>query len=279
MASLDTRTLLFVVFIGMALLFIVFASELNVSPVIKLVLLLLGLFFDVIAFSVRFYAYIMIPIMKNKKGQVVLNVDDPFIFAPSNNAILVRDGDSIFASAFIKIPIYKSATEMLDQDKENFAKLFGNLVTISKNPVRLTSQLYMINKDNYVSRIRDKLNSSEEIYRKLEENKDAKRSELERAKGELTMWHNMYDNIIRTQSYSLISYAIVSAEGGTNEEAANMALQYADEAVAGIGAILGVKPSIASGEEILLMMEPDYTIPLSVITEQIKQKTLSEGSV
>ncbi len=279
MASLDTRTLLFVVFLGMALLFMFFASELSISPVIKLILLLLGLFFDVIAFSVRFYSYIMVPIMKNKKGIVELSTDEPFIFAPSNNAILVRDGNSVFASAFIKIPIYKSATEMLDQEKENFAKLFGNLVTLSKNPIRLTSQLYMINKDDYVNRIRDRLNASEELYRKLEENKDSKRTELERVRGELTMWHNMYDNIIRTQSYSLISYAIVSAEGGTNEEAANLVLQYADEVVAGVGAIFGVKPSIASGGEILLMMEPDYTIPLSVITEQIKQKTLSEGAV
>ncbi len=279
LASVDTRTLLFVVFLGIALVFMVFADELPVGAVGKFVFLLIGLFFDVLAFSVRFYSYIMVPIMKNKKGIVELNTDNAFIFAPSNNAILTRDNDHIYASVYIKIPIYKSATEMTDEEKENFAKLFGNLVTISKNPIRLTSQLYMINKDAYVEKIKKKLNESEDAYRKLEDNKNASKQEIERTKGELTMWHNMFDNIVRTQSYSLISYAVVTAEGGTTEEAVNIALQAADETVAGIGALLGVKPTVVSGEEILLMTEPDYTIPLSIITEQIKQKTLSEGTV
>ncbi len=257
----------------------VFVDVLPISPVWKILLLVVGLFFDVLAFSVRFYSYIMLPILRNKKGVVELNLDDPFIFAPSNNAIIIRDADAIFASVYIKIPIYKSATEMLDQEKEAFAKVFGNLVTVSKNPVRFTSQFYIINKDGYVDKIKDKLNESEEKFRSIELNKDAKHEEVDRAKGELTMWHNMYDNIIKTQSYSLVSYVVVTAEGGTNEEAVNLALQYADEAVAGIGAILGVTPNIVSGEEMLLFMEPDYSIPLSTITEQIKQKTLSEGGV
>lgn len=279
LASVDTRTLLFVVFLSIALVFMVFADELSIGAVGKFAFLLIGLLFDVLAFSVRFYSYIMIPIIKNKKGIVELNTDNAFAFAPSNNAILTRDNDRIYASIYIKIPIYKSATEMTDEEKGNFANLFGNLVTISKNPIRLTSQLYMINKDAYVEKIRKKLNESEDVYRKLEDSKNVAKEEMARAKGELTMWHNMFDNIVRTQSYSLMSYAVVTAEGGTAEEAVNIALQSADEAVAGIGALLGVKPLVVSGDEILLMTEPDYTIPLSIITEQIKQKTLSEETV
>ena len=255
----------------------VFVDVLPISPIWKILFLIIGLLLDVLAFSVRFYSYIMMPIIRNKKGVVELSTDDSFVFAPSNNAIIVRDGGSIFASVFIKIPIYKSGTEMLDQDKETFSRAFGNLVTISKTPIRFTSQFYIINKDSYVTKIRDKLNESEEAYRNIETVKDARQEDIARAKGELTMWHNMHDNIIKTQSYSMISYVVVSAEGGTSEEAVNMALQYSDEAIAGIGAILGVTPSVVSGEEILLFMEPDYTIPISTITEQIKQKTLSEG--
>ena len=268
---------MFVGLIGTSLIITILTGTLPIPSILKVVLLAIALMLDILAASTRYYAYLFIPFTKIKNGTVTLSEEEPFILSPSGNAIIFREGSDVFATAFIKIPIYKSATEMNDEEKVDFARLFSRIVSLSKTPFRITAQMYLINKDDYITKIRDKLNEVEDKYQKGIVEKVASQGMMERMKGEITMWHNLLESISRIQSHALLNYASVTASGSTEEEATALATQQADELSAGIGAILGASAALMTNEEILLVTQPDFTIPFSTVSEEIRQRTVSEG--
>jgi hypothetical protein len=245
------------------------------GPVLSTILIIIALPLDVLAFSVRFYSYLFIPFVKQKKGVVTLDSHEPYILSPSGNALVTRIEETVYASVFIKIPIYKSASEMTDEEKISFSKLFGRIATLSATPIKITSQMYTINKDEYINKIKEKLDKAEVRYNQVKEDKNATKEAIERVNGEVTMWHNMFDSIVKTESHALITFAMVTAEGGSNEEAINIATQNAEEIMAGIGATLGITPVIAEQSDILLFVDPDKSIPFSTVIEQITEENKS----
>ncbi len=244
--------------------------------IVKFIFAIIALVFDVLAFSMRFYSYIFMPIVRMKNRTVVLNSDVPFVMSPSGNAVIVRKGSDIYASAFVKIPIYRSATEMNDDEKLDFAKMFSRIVSMNRNITKISSQLYIINKDDYISNIRTRLNEAEDRYQKVVNDKN-EQTQTERVKGEVTMWHNLYDSISRAQSRALIAYAMVTAIGSTDEEASNLAIQRAEETAVGIGTTLGINATVATGQEILVFLEPEYAIPFSTVSAELREKAVEEG--
>ena len=226
---------------------------------------------DVLAFSTRFYSYMLMPLLRMKKRTVVLSNDDPFYITSAGNAIVVRDGDIIHATSFVKIPIYRSATEMTDEEKLAFSRLFARVVTLSKTSFRLVSQLHVIDKDEYIKKITEKLNDAEDRYNTLINNKNTPRNVSERVSGEVTMWHNLFDSVSKSHSQAQITYAAISAVGGNEEEAVAIAAQQAEEMAAGINTVLGITATVARGQEMLVFIEPDYMIPPTTVSEMMRK--------
>lgn len=250
---------------------------LGLPEVVNFVLAILVLALDVLAFSTKLYMSFFMPFTKMKNHTAVLYEDDAFTMVPSGNAIISRRYGATYASAFVKIPSYRSATEMNQEEKVDFSRLFSRALTITNEPVKYATQLYVINKDEYISNIRNKLDEAEERYQNASVDKDITKRESERISGEVTMWHNLYDSVNKVRSQALEAFAMVSSEGGTEEEAVSLALQRADDVAAGVSSVFGVTATIVEGEELLRLIEPDHMIPLVTVSEQIREKSAAEG--
>ena len=273
-----SQRMLFITAMLVPVVFLILIFLIPIPPLGKFICALLALFTDLIAFSTKYYTYIFMPFIHMKNRTIILSSDEAFVMAPSGNAIIVRNEDGIFASAFVRIPSYRSATEMSPEEKVSFSRLFSRAVTLTKTPVKFASQLYVINKDEYIGNIRGKLNEAEERYQNLAVNQEVQKSDSERVKGEVTMWHNLYDNVSKTKSQALEAYAMVTAQGGNDEEASNLALQQADEIATGLSAVFGIGASVVEGEELLKFVEPDHMIPSVTISEQIMESSLGTGT-
>ncbi|MDE1860426.1 MAG: hypothetical protein KGH72_01785 [Candidatus Micrarchaeota archaeon] len=250
-----------------------------VGPFGSFVFALVAVIFAILAFSVKYYDYLVLSFVHMKKGTAVVSSDDPFYMAPNGNAVVVRGETLVYASAFVRIPIYESASEMQPEDKFEFASLFAKVATISKTPMKLSVQLYIINKDDYIRKITDKLNQVQEVYNQLSNQPGTPADKTERINGEVTMWHNLYDSVNKTRSQTLAAYAMVSAVGGTEEEAINIAVIRAEEIAAGISSVLGITASVAREEEILVMLEPDHMIPSRTVDEMMQYKSSEQTTV
>lgn len=273
-----SQRFLFVILLLISCIFLIITYIFALSPIVNTVLAVFVVFFDLLAFSTKFYTPFFVPFMQMKNRTVVLDNEEPFVMASSGNALVIRKEGDIYASAFIKIPTYRSGTEMSAEEKIDFSRLFSRALTLSRKPVKFGAQLYVINKDAYISHIVSKLNEAEERYQNMIVNKEVSKAESERVRGEVTMWHNLFDNVNKVKSQALEAYAMTTAFGGTEEEAITIALQQADELAVGISAIFGVTSTIVEGEELLKFVEPDYMIPLVTISEQIRERTVA-GSI
>ncbi|MGC8662318.1 MAG: hypothetical protein ACP5RT_00850 [Candidatus Micrarchaeia archaeon] len=206
--------------------------------------------------------------MKNK--EIILDNTEAFVVAPAGNAITRRIGEYIYASSFIKVPVFLSSTEMDDDEKYDFSTLFSKVISLSKTPIKISTQLNILNKDNYISKVQDKLNDAESRYSTITNDKSARPEDIERIKGEVTMWHNLLDNISNVDSLVPVTYILVTAIGGNDTEAINTALQKANEIIAGVNSIYGIIADIITTPELFTLIEPDYIIPPSTINKQIK---------
>lgn len=273
----NTQIMLFLALAGVALIIIVGSSAIHI-PILNGVLAIVALFVALAAFLTKNYFYLFNSIIKKKGKNLVLSSTEAFAFSSSGNAIIRREKENVYASCFVKIPIYRSATEMTKDEKINLSKLFGRILTLSKVPMRLSAQLYFVNKDEYATKLRNMLNEAEEKYREVQSSGGAgQQAAMERARGIVTMWRDLLDNVTSSHSKALALYAMVSALGGNDEEATNIAYQKAEELAGGISATLGVNASVATGNEILTFIEPDYMIPRETVTERVLQKSMGEN--
>lgn len=237
---------------------------------LKLFLLLLAILSDVLAFASRYYTYLMIPMFRQKRRFIVLNDQSAYWLSSSADSVLQKEGDTFIATVYINIPLYRSATEMTDEEKITFTQQVSRLVGLSRDPARFTSELYVMNKDSYIQKLRDTINQVENEEAKLTQ-ESASQKEIERVRGKLAMWRKMLDNVSKATSLELTSFATVSAKGGKEFEAVTLAQQKARELMAGIGTTFGVTPSIVVGDDILKFIEPEYLIPFSTVSEQISK--------
>ena len=267
--------MLFVILIGVAG-GLAAAAEISHVQLLNGVLDILALLMVLLAFLTKNYTYLFEAIMSRKGGgALVLNAGEAFTLAPGGNAIVRRERNGVYASSFVRIPIFKSGSEMTAEEREEMSRLFGRVLTVSKSPMKLTSQLYVINKDAYIGKIRGMLNVAEDKYRNMQSlGGEQHRAALERARGEVTMWRNLLDSVSASQSQAMVTYAMVTALGGNEEEATNIAYQRAEELAGGISAVLGVSASVVTGEEMLTLLEPEHMIPVETVSERIRQKTM-----
>jgi len=262
------QTMIFGVFEAIAFAMVVLAYSTPIY-IIKFILAIFALLFSVLGFSMRYYYYIIVPFIHAKNKSIILNNSEAFFVAPNGNAIFNEENGIVSATVFVRIPVYSSSTEMSDEEKYDFSNLFSKIVSLSKTPIKISTQLRILNKDDFINKIKDKLNEAENRYNEILSKKDSKPEEVERAKGEVTMWHNLIDSISKIDSFSAISYVAVTAKGGSQEEAINMALQKANEVAAGINSTYGVIADIITTPEIFTLLEPEYIIPYSSISRQI----------
>ncbi len=276
--ALEFRLMLFVILLSAAFAIVLITAAVPSQYFyVKVPLAIVAILLDVFAISTRYFTYLYEPFTKIKNHTMTIEGGEPYILAPSGNAIVRREGDRVYATAFIKMPLYSSATEMEDQEKFDFAVSFSKMLALMKEPFRITTQLYVLNKDEYVEKIRARLSDVQDRYNMMVDRegtgKDTGSPESNRLRGELTMWKNMLDNVNRARGHSLASFAAISAEGGNDEEAINMALMKGEELASGISATYGINASLASGNEILEFIEPEKNIPVANLSQNIMSRS------
>jgi len=245
------------------------------SPILKFIILLIAFFVDTLAISSRFYSYLILPIFKQMKRNVVLSKEDPYWIASSSDSILHKEGEEYIATVYIKIPLYRSETEMAPEEALEFAHQTSRLLGQSRTPIRFTHEMRIMDKDAYLDTIKNMISEVENEESQLMA-QNASAAELSKVRGKLSMWRGIFDNMSKSSSLELLIYSSVSGKGGQEFEAVGVAQQRAREAISAVSSIFGITPSIVTGDELKKFVEPEYMIPYSTISEQITKNIREE---
>lgn len=274
---MENKIFVFLALFGVAIFIILIAVSTPTSalpPNIKAVMLAIALVFDMLAFSSRYYGYLMAPVVKQRKRDIVLSNENAYWLSTTGDSILHKEGDKFIATVYVRIPVYLSATEMNNDEKMSFTKQFSRLTTLSRDPIRYTSQMHVMDKDSYIRKLRDTIGEVESNEARLVAGEKVEEPE-DRIKGKANMWHRMLDKVSGVPSFELISYASASGRGEKEFEAITAAQQRARELMSAISSVFGVTPSLVTDQEVLKLVEPEHLIPYSTVSEQIT-KSLRE---
>lgn len=277
---METKLLVFLVLIVgafAAMMVAVSLPHMLILAPIRIILIVVAGVLDVGAIASRYYTYMIMPLLQQRKKEVVLSDETPYHLSSTGDSIVRKEGTEYFATAYVSIPLYRSASEMGPDEKISFAQQVSRLTTILKTPVRFTTEMYVMNKDSYIATLRQAVDKAENEEARLTQEKDTEPKMLNRVKGELTMWRNMLESVSSSPSFELVTYAAIAARGYKEYEAVAAVQQKASELMAGIGAQLGVSPGIVLGEELLKFVEPEYLIPYSTVSEQINENLVRES--
>ncbi len=270
---MNPKILVFLGFLGLSVATIgidAIIPTTSLTAIPKVLIFALAIFFDILAFASRYHTYLILPLVRQHSRHVIINAQTPYWLSTTGDCIIRKLGDQFVATVYINIPLYISSSEMTDEEKLAFTTQVSRLVGVSKEPVRFTTELYLMNKDDYIQKLKDNINTMENEQAKMMEANAGER-DLEHVKGKLSMWRKMLENISKNVSYELGSFAAISGKGTKEFEAITVAQQKARDLMAGISATLGVPPNIMVGNEILKYVEPEHLIPYSTITEEIEQ--------
>lgn len=277
---MNPKILVFLGFMGLSITFLAVAIFLPLGilfVVPKFLFLILAVLFDVLAFASRYYTYLLLPLVKQRTRHVVISDQSAYWLATTGECIIRKEAEEFVATAYINIPFYFSSTEMSDEQKQRFTNQISRLVGLSRDPVRFSTELYLMNKDDYIQQLKETINQIETEEANLLES-NGSTQQIDHVRGKLSMWKKMLENVANGTSFELGSFASVSASGGKEFEAITLVQQKARELMNGIATTLGVPPSLAVGTEILKYVEPEYLIPFSTITEQITRNIQEQVS-
>lgn len=277
---MNPKILVFLGFIGLSIAFLGIAIVLPQGLLFllpKFIFLILAVIFDILAFASRYYTYLLLPLAKQRTKHVVISDQNAYWLASTGECIIRKETDEYIATAYINIPFYVSSSEMSDDEKLRFTNQISRLVGLSREPVRFSTELYLMNKDEYIQRLKDTINQTENDEANLVE-KNGSQQQLDHVRGKLAMWKKMLDHVGEGTSFELSSFAAVSAMGGKEFEAITLVQQKARELMNGIATTLGVSPNLVVGNEILKYVEPEYLIPFSTVAEQINRNMQQQVS-
>lgn len=270
---MNPKLLVFMAFMGISVVLLALAVVLPQGILFiipKLLLLILAVLFDVLAFASRYYTYLLLPLSRQRRRDVVISDQNAYWLASTGECIVRKDGEEYSATAYINIPFYISSSELNDDEKMRFTNQVSRLVGLSREPVRYTTELYLMNKDDYIHTLKDSISQIENEEAKLVE-AGAPIGQLDHVRGKLSMWKKMLENVANGTSFELSSFATITARGAKEFEAITLVQQKARELMNGIATTLGVPPNLAVGNELLKYVEPEYLIPFSTVAEQISR--------
>ncbi len=272
------KMVVFLVFIIISIGLIAAAGLLPSAEIpmpVKIIIFIIGLGFDVLAILSRNYSEFVVKMLSQRSKNVVLSSEVPYSMSTNKDSIIVRKGSSYSATVYIKIPVYRSSSEMQPEEKVDFSRMVGRMVGQSRDTARYTTGMFVMNKDLYIQQLRDSITEAENEESSLVQ-KGAPKTEIERARGKLAMWRNILDTVNNKISFDQISYISVSSIGANEFEAVGIAQEKAREFISGIGTIFGVPPTMITGTELLRFIEPEFQLPYSTMAENISRKVEEE---
>ncbi len=273
---MDRSIIAFIVLLALSLIVaaVAIAMPIHLLPsAAKVFIILIALAIDIFALMNRYYYFIFVPALTQRSQRVVLSEEPPYTLAESGEAILRRTAAGYTATVYINIPYYRSATEMRPDEKLEFARQVGRLVGMRQEPVRFSTSLHLMDKEGYITEIKNAIAEAETERSSAPPND---KLAVGIAEGKAEMWRNVLAHIVKEESLEMLSIAAVSADGGKESEAIELAQHKASEIISAIGANFGVTATLVTGEGLSKVIDPEYLIPYTTVREKIEEQIIEE---
>lgn len=207
------------------------------------------------------YGYVLVPLIL-QRGNVVQIMEGGFEIPPANDVILKNVNGIYYASKYLGVRIYESASEKSMDENIVYSEYFERAISSVKHVTKFAIMVYMKDISEHRSRIETKHAEAQLRLARERDKPDPDVLKLDRYEKEVAMWENQINKLTRgIKPMGVISYVMTSAVGVSKEAATAAASAQANELKATISNALNVQVDLLTGDEMLRCFQWEVMIP------------------
>ncbi|MEM4348623.1 MAG: hypothetical protein QXN37_03580 [Candidatus Anstonellaceae archaeon] len=207
------------------------------------------------------YGYLIIP-MLTKQGNIVQIIEGGFEIPPSNDVVLKNVGGIYYASKFLGVRIFESASEKSPEENIVYSEYFERAISSVKYVTKFALMVYMKDITEYRNRIETKHAEAQLRLARERDKPEPDVLKLDRYEKEVAMWESQINKLTRgIKPMGVVAYVMTTAVGVSKEAAIAAATAQANELKATISNALNVQVDHLSGDEMLRCFQWEVMIP------------------
>ncbi len=242
------------------------------NPIFKFGSALMCLLGAVGAVAFYKYGYLLIP-MITQRGNIVQIMEGGYEVPPSNDVVLKNVGGVYYASKYLGVRIYESASEKSMDENIVYSEYFERAISSIKYVTKFAMMIYLKDITDHRSRIETKHAEAQLRLARERDKPDPDVLKMDRFEKEVAMWENQINKLTRgIKPMGLVSYIMTTAVGVSKEAAMASANAQASELRATISNALNVQVDLLQGDEMLRCFQWETMIP--PIPQELEQAVL-----
>ena len=215
----------------------------------------------VLSFAMWKWGYIFVPFF-TKRANIVEVHDGGWELNPAQDAVIKKIGDTYYASVFLQIKMYKSATERTAEENVVYVDSFERAISNIKYPVKISTMLFAKEISKYREDLETKRYSAQLKLQREREKPDPDILAIDRLEKEVAMWEAQLSKIAGGERpMGLIAYAMTTGTGITRDAAVAVSKNMAAEIKTLLSNALNIDVTYLYGEDMKKCYEMEYMIP------------------
>jgi len=246
--------------IGAVGVFVSLFSGGSIAAIIGGLLAGLGALFAILFMK---YGYILMPIITERTGTVIMT-DTGYEIPPRQDVIVKNAGGIYYASLFLGVKIFESATEKGLEENIAYNEYFERAISNLKNVTKIA---YMVYVEDITKKRKDIEAKRAEAQLRLAREKDKPEPDvlkMDKFEREVAVWDNELNKLIKgIKPMGVVAYAMTTAAGVSKEAAMAAAKTQGNELKTVLANALNVEVDTLTGDEMLKCFEWEKFMPLT----------------
>ncbi len=207
------------------------------------------------------YGYLLVPLI-TQKTNIVMITDEGFEIPPSQDVIVKNTNGVFYASAFLGIKIFESATEKTADENIEYSKFFERAISNIKYVTKIAYMLYVEDVGEKRKQIEAK---RAEAQLRLARERDKPQPDvlrIDKYEREAAVWDAQLTRLIKgVKPMGIVAYAMTTSVGVSKDGAIAAARAQANELRTVLANALNVEVVRLSGDEMLKCFEWERFYP------------------
>jgi hypothetical protein len=209
------------------------------------------------------YGYILVPLI-TQRTKIIMMSDLGYEIPPSQDVIVKSANGVFYASSFLGLSIYESATEKSAEETIAYSQFFERAISNIKYVTKIAYMLYV--EDVGEKRKTIETRRAESQLRLARERDKAQPDvlKIDRLERDVAMWDSQLQRLIKgVKPMGIIAYAQTSAVGLSKDAAIAAARTQANELKTVLANALNVEVVTLTGDEMLKCFEWEKFFPIT----------------
>ena len=213
------------------------------------------------AFLFYKYGYVLWPLITTG-AKVVQVTDTGYEIPPTQDVILKNVNGIYYATMFLAVKIYESASEKSPEENTVLSEYFERAIGSVKFVTKFAMLVYVKDLTLYRNQLETKRAEAQLRLSRERDKPEPDVLKLDRYEREVGMWENQINRLVSgVKPMGALSYVMTTATGVTKEAATSTVKAQGNELRATISNALNVEVVALTGEEMMRCFDWEHTIP------------------